>query len=256
METRGVDPFSVPRPPYKWCDVVTTLADFAIITYAVEPTALAQYLPPGFEPDVFTLADGSRTAFVSAVPFRDLDFRFACATWARFAFGQTNYRAYVKYRGKRCVWFFGTSLATPLVNIPRHIWQLPWHAAQMQFNTTWNGSVCTEYKLETSSGKANAKLELLPSVIPAGTLDGFKSADETSEVLTHPLVGYFRRRDGKLGSYSVWHERLNLFKAEVRTAQFDLFVQLGLVTRNQAVHSALVQRTTEFVVLLPPCIVQ
>lgn len=255
METR-VDPFSVPRPRYKWCDVVTTLADFAIITYSVEPAALAQYLPDGFEPEVFSLTDGSRVAFVSAVPFRDLDFRFACATWARFEFGQTNYRAYVKYKGKRCVWFFGTSLATPLVKIPRHLWQLPWHPAQMQFNTTWNGSSCTEYKLKTSSGKANVELDLLPSGTPSGTLDGFTSADETSEVLTHPLVGYFRRRDGKLGSYSVWHERLNLCRANVRKAQFNLFIQLGLITQNQAVHSALVQQTTEFVVQLPPYVVQ
>lgn len=255
METK-FDPFSVPRPQYKWCDVITTLADFAIVTFAVNPANLARYLPPGFEPDVFTLADGTRTAFVSAVPFRDLDFRFACAPWARFTFGQTNYRAYVIYKGERCVWFFGTSLATPLVMIPRHLWQLPWHRAQMQFNTAWVDSTCTAYKLTTASGKADAHLDLAPSMAPCGTLDGFTSDDETSEILTHPLVGYFFRRDGKLGSYSVWHERLKLCRAEVRKAEFDLFVHLGLTTPGQPVHSALVQQTTEFVVQLPPFVVK
>jgi len=111
-----------PRPPRRWRDVTTTLADFAIITYAVDPTTLAALLPKEFAPEVFTLNEGRRVAFVSAVPFRDLDFRFNFAPWLKFRFGQTNYRAYVTYQGQRCVWFFGTSLATAWVLIPRYAW--------------------------------------------------------------------------------------------------------------------------------------
>ncbi|WP_158501969.1 DUF2071 domain-containing protein [Vitiosangium sp. GDMCC 1.1324] len=66
----------VPRPVSGPWDVTTLLLDFAIVTYAVTPEALAWHLPPGFEPDTFVLADGRRVAFVSAVPFRDRDFRF------------------------------------------------------------------------------------------------------------------------------------------------------------------------------------
>jgi hypothetical protein len=69
----------LPRPATRWQDVTTTLGDFAIITYAVEPTALAALLPREFEPDVFTLEDSRRQALVSAVPFRDQDFRFGFA---------------------------------------------------------------------------------------------------------------------------------------------------------------------------------
>lgn len=249
------NPFLIPRPQYKWCDVVTTLADFAIITYAVEPEALAKYLPAGFSPDVYSLSDGSRKAFISAVPFRDLDFRFACATWAKFAFGQTNYRAYVTYKGKRCVWFFGTSLATPLVNIPRHLWKLPWHSADMKFDTEWTDSGCVKYQLKTISGKANVELDIIPSLTPTGRLDGFADADETAEVLTHPLQGFFYRRDGRIGSYSVWHERLQLFRADIRNARFALFEHLQLTLPGATVHSALVQKETEFVVQLPPHVV-
>lgn len=247
--------FSVPRPHCKWTDVITTLADFAIITYCVSPEQLSKHLPNGFEPDVYTLADGTRTAFVSAVPFRDLDFRFAGAQWAKFSFGQTNYRAYVKHEGKRCVWFFGTSLDTVFVLIPKHVWQLPWHGAKMDFSTDWSDERFTRYQLTTRSKGANVELNLIFTGESAGTLDGFANADETAEVLTHPLVGYFYRRDGKVGSYCVWHERLVLTRAKVTNSRFQLFEDLGLISKYSVPHSALVQKHTEFVVLLPPVIV-
>ncbi len=241
-----------PRPDSRWRDVTTTLADFAIITYAVDPAALAALLPAEFGPDVFTLDDGRRVAFVSAVPFRDLDFRFGFAPWLRFAFAQTNYRAYVTYRGQRCVWFFGTSLATRWVWIPRYRWKLPWHHACIDINADWQGERCARYRLHTVADWGSADAELEGSDEPAGRLDGFADAEETSLVLTHPLAGYFTRRDGRLGTYSVWHERLNLRLGSARNARFEVFEQLGLVQRGAPPHSVLIQRETEFVIRLPP----
>jgi len=46
------------RPQTRAFDVITMLADFAILTWAVEPAALARHLAPGFEPDIRTLDDG------------------------------------------------------------------------------------------------------------------------------------------------------------------------------------------------------
>src|ERR1700761_9540443 len=83
----------MPKPT--WLAVATTLRAFAIVTYAVDPAALAKLLPSGFEPEVFDLEDGSRRALISAVPFQDIDFRFNSCPWPEFSFGQTNYRAYV-----------------------------------------------------------------------------------------------------------------------------------------------------------------
>jgi hypothetical protein len=241
-----------PRPASRWRDVTTTLADFAIITYAVEPSALASLLPPEFEPDVFTLDDGRRVAFVSAVPFRDLDFRFGFAPWLRFAFGQTNYRAYVTYKGQRCVWFFGTSLATRWVWIPRYHWKLPWHHARIQLDAGWQGERCIRYRLHTIADWGNAEAELEGSDELTGRLEGFSDAEETALVLTHPLAGYFTRRDGRLGTYSVWHERLKLHRGLARNARFEVFEKLSLVKPGAAPHSVLIQRQTEFVIQLPP----
>jgi Uncharacterized conserved protein (COG2071) len=244
--------FFPPRPDSRWRDVTTTLADFAIITYAVEPTALAALLPPEFVPEVFSLDDGRRVAFVSAVPFHDLDFRFGFAPWLRFSFGQTNYRAYVTYQGQRCVWFFGTSLATRWVWIPRYWWKLPWHHARIQIDTSWQGECCIGYKLNTIADLGTASADLVGTDAPTGRLDGFASAEETALVLTHPLAGYFTRRDGRLGTYAVWHERLNLQRGVARNARFDVFEKLELVKPDSPPHSVLIQRQTEFVIRLPP----
>lgn len=232
--------------------MTTTLADFAIVTFTVDPARLAALLPPGFEPDVVRLDCGRERAFVSAVPFRDLDFRFDAAPWARFAFGQTNYRAYVIHEGRRCVWFFGTTLATPFVTVPRYLWKLPWHYSPMSFETAWTGERCDRYRLRASSSWGAARLDVDGTGEPLGRLDGFADAEETAVVLTHPLAGYFRRRDGHVGSYSVWHEPLVLGVGVARRASFRVFERLGLVAPGERPHSVLLQRETEFVILLPP----
>jgi hypothetical protein len=86
----------------------------------------------------------------------------------------------------------------------------------------------------------------------AGRLDGFVDADDAALVLTHPLDGYFERPDGRLGRYSVWHERLRPRLGVARQARYAVFEELGLVAPGAAPHSVLLQRSIEFDVLLPP----
>lgn len=247
-----ISTFLQPKPPSRWCNVITTLADFAIVTYAVSSDALRKLLPPEFEPDVFQLDDGTRCSFVSAVPFRDLDFRFECMPWMRFSFGQTNYRAYVRYKGRRCVWFFGTSLGSVWVNIPRHLWKLPWHPARIQFETKWDDNCCQMYNLSTTGAWGAAQLNLTGTTEESGRLDGFANIEETAEVLTHPLDGYYFRSDGRIGTYSIWHDRLDMRRANVSQARFTVFEQLGLITADEKPHSVLIQQATEFIIVLPP----
>ena len=249
-------PIDLTRPRPRWIDVTTRLMDFAIITYAVEPEALAGHLPPGFAPDVRALAGGRRCALVSAVPFRDRDFRFGAVPWLRFSMGQTNYRAYVLHRGRPCVWFFGTCLTRPYVYAPILWWKLPWYAAAMQFDTRWEGDLCRSYRLRTQSRWGAAEVELEGTDRPMGCLDGFGDEEETAVILTHPLTGYYYRRDGKVGSYAIWHDRLNLHRARPLHTHFQVFEDLGLVRPGAVPHSVLVQREAEFVIRLPPRAVQ
>ncbi len=242
--------------PLRWRDASTRLRHFAIISWAVDPDLLASFLPAQLHPDVVELDDGSRVALISAVPFEDVDFHFRGAPFYKVAMGQTNYRAYVRdEQGNRAVWFFGTTLTGPWIRIPRNRWKLPWHAAEMSFDVAWSGAqpgVCERYLLEATSEWAPMTLEMQGSDEDLGRLDGFVDAEDTLVTLTHPLVGYYWRLDGSGGSYSVWHEALELKHAHVTHVRAHLYERLGLITQETPIHSALVQPETTFHVHLPP----
>ena len=242
-----------PRPQTKWSDATTKLLDFAIITYAVDPQKLQALLPPTLKPDIYTLSNGKSVAFVSAVPFRDVGFHFHFAPFIKVSMGQTNYRAYVRCPdGRKAVYFFGTTLSGFLVRIPRDIWKLPWKSARMQFKTQWEDEILLSYTLNTQSKWGSCTLEMSGTNKDIETLDGFTDIDETATVLTHPLIGYYHRNDHRIGSYSVWHERLALKQAQVHTASFPVFERLGLIEKDAQPHSALVMPETEFIIHLPP----
>lgn len=254
----------IPHPPLpprrapSGIDVTTTLAHFAIVTYYVEPLALRQHVHERFALDTIRDPSGRQQALVSVVPFYDLDFRAALCPWPTFRFGQTNYRAYVTDResGERVAWFFGTSLDTVFVNVPRHVWGLPWHRGRIRFDTEYDGEQgkYRRYRMSTESRWAPADLELLDSGELATEFAGFSDPEEGFRLLTHPTVGVFYRRDGRLGTYSIWHDRLEPTLGAATRASFPLLDRLGLVAEGSLdrVHSVLIQPAVEFTIYLPP----
>jgi hypothetical protein len=245
--------FARPRPRLHGLDATTTLRDFALVTFAVDPERLSATLPTTLTPEVRRLDDGRQVGFVSAVSFRDLDFRFAAASRLRASFFQTNYRAYVQGPDGRAVFFFGTTLDSPLVAVPRVLWQMPWHRGRTSLAAAWTSEGrCSAYRHDCTGRWGAADVELDGTGEPAGRLDGFADADDTALVLTHPLDGYFRRRDGSLGRYAVGHDRLRPQLGSARTARYAVFEELGLVDAGTTPHSVLLQRAVEFDVLLPP----
>jgi hypothetical protein len=68
------------------------------------------------------------------------------------------------------------------------------------------------------------------------------------------LTGFYTRRDGRLGSYAVWHEPLVPTGGRVRAARWHLLDRLGIVPLEEQgePHSVLIQSSTEFIVRLPP----
>ena len=239
------------RPPARWCHAATELDQFAMVSYRVDAEALGAVLPDGVEPDVFTFDDGTREALVSAVPFLDRDFHFRFFPLVRVSCGQVNYRAYVTFRGERGVWFFGTSLDSVFVALPRRAWQMPWHRDRISIAGTWDGDECRSWRFE-STGWGEGSCRLSATGAPLERLDGFGDLDETVEVLTHPMVGWYQRRRGGLGRYSVWHEVLGVRPCTVEEARFAVFERLGLVEPGVIAHSAVVARTVHFDVHTPP----
>lgn len=239
------------RPPHRWCHAATELDAFAMVTFRVDADRLAAVLPPEVVPERFPFDDGATGALVSAVPFLDRDFHFRFCPPVKVSCGQVNYRAYVTFRGERGVWFFGTSLDSVFVALPRLAWRMPWHRDRIRVDHAWEGGRCHRWSLEaTGWGAATCRLE--PTGEPLGRLDGFAGRDETVEVLTHPMVGWYQRRGGGLGRYSVWHQVLALEAATAPEARFEVFERLGLVAPGQAPHSAVVAETVHFDVHTPP----
>ena len=254
MDRDAAEAFARPRPRRRGLDATTTLQDFALVTFDVDPGRLAAVVPPGLEPEIRTLDNGRRRGFVSAVSFRDVDFRFELAMWLRVSFFQTNYRAYVRGPdGRRAVFFFGTTLDSPLVAFPRRLWGMPWRPGSTSIEAVWDGTgVCEAYRHRCGGRWGSANVELVGSAEPVGRLDGFVDTDDAAHVLTHPLDGYFLHPRGWLGRYAVWHERLRPTVGVARRARYAVFEELGLVEPDARPHSVLLQRAIAFDVLLPP----
>jgi hypothetical protein len=77
---------SLMRPPARWCDVVTRLRHFAIVTYAIPPERLRPLVDPRFDLDCIVDGKNGRKAMVSMVPFEDQDFHFAGCPWGAVSF--------------------------------------------------------------------------------------------------------------------------------------------------------------------------
>ena len=241
------------RPRTRWTDAATVLQHFALVTFDVDPDALAATLPPGLTPEIRTLDDGRRRAFVSAVSFRDIDFRFRGAGLVRTTFNQTNYRAYVfGPDGRRAVFFFETTLDSRLALIPRRLWGMPWFGGRTSIEAAGDGARCVTYR-HVCTGTRNAVHAVFSGTdAAAGRLDGFADAEDTFAVLTHPLDGFYLRPDGRVGRYSVWHPRLQPTLGVAQRADYAVFQLLGLVAPGTTPHSVLLQPSIDFDVHLPP----
>jgi Uncharacterized conserved protein (COG2071) len=243
----AMDDLGTPRQRPRWHHAAAELDDFAIITYRVDPDRLAALLPPGVVAQVFPFDDGGRDALVSAVAFRDRDFHFRFCPPVGMSCGQINYRGYVRVNGERGVWFFGNALDHPLVLVPRLLWQMPWHRARIRIGTEPG-----RWQLTATDPTGTSQCDLTVTEQPLGRLDGFTDTADTVRILTHPTDGWYRRRDGATGHYSIWHPVLAARVCAPTSARFTFLEELGLITADSAPHSALTQPTIHFDVHTPP----
>jgi hypothetical protein len=239
------------RNPARLLDVRSTLKHFALINYALPKERLEKYIPlDHFDIPEFQIR-GRRLAMMSAVPFLDVDFHFINFPLIKFRFGQTNYRVYVidKRTGEPCVWFFGTTLGSVVVYAARLAWQIPWHYARFKIeceNGKWH------YATESKWGEAEIEIEDSGEVV--SVTEGFESYDQMKLILTQPIDGFFYRLDDALGSYSVWHDEMNIRQGRAKNLYFGLYERLGLLSRDemQKPHSIFLCDAILFDVYLPP----
>lgn len=259
QESRKFEDFLTERPKPKGIDVLCGLKHFAIITYAVPADRFSGVFPDRFQLDTIQV-DGQTLGLISVVPFVDVDFTSAVFPFPKFTMGQTNYRIYVidKKTGERCVWFLGTTLDSWTLLLPRYLWNLPWHAGKVRFDCRLNK--CTglyeKYEMTTESEWAEAAVELSQSEEDTFDFPGFPDSESALVYLTHPLAGFYYRRDGKLGTYRVWHKELQVKPATLKSAKFRLLSNLGIVSESEqrTPYSVLIEPLNEFTIYLPPTV--
>jgi hypothetical protein len=243
----GMSFVGTPRSRPRWHHAQTDLDDFAIVSYRVDPEALARHLPEGFAPMKMDFDDGPG-ALVSAVAFRDRDFHFQFLPQVGINCGQINYRAYVTAYGKAGVWFFGTRLDHPVAAIPRYVWGMPWSRERIRIQAGWEGEPA-RWRLDAGDGAHCDAVELAQ---PPALLDGFADEPDWLERLTHPMLGWYGRRDGRVGSYSIWHPPMRPRYLGAESARFPLFERLGLVGADAVPHSILGEARLRFDIHTPP----
>lgn len=166
------DDLRVPRPPVAGINVQCRLKHFAIISYTVDPALLRPMIPQRFRLDTIMI-DGREQALVSAVPFLNVDFGLAAHPSPRLEMPQVDYRAYIidEHTGERAVWFFGTTLDSWSLPLPRYVWQQPWHAGRTRFDCRLGGGGehYEHYHMHTASawGSAEVTLRQPPELPPA-----------------------------------------------------------------------------------------
>ena len=250
--------FLQPRPQPTGLDVQCKLQHFALITYALDPARFNGIIPKRFKLDTIQY-QGRQQALMSVVPFIDVDFTSAVYPFPKFTMGQTNYRVYVIDREtqQRCVWFIGTTLDSWTLMVPRYLWQLPWHTATFNFDCQQNEiGLYTQYKMQTQSEWAAAELHLTQTETDTWNYAGFPDLESYQVFLTHPLAGFYHRRDGKLGTYRVWHDRLQPKPAKLLHAKFELLDRMNLVNFEDQLqpYSVLIEPVNEFTIYLPPTV--
>ncbi|WJG08902.1 DUF2071 domain-containing protein [Aliiglaciecola sp. LCG003] len=261
MESLKLANFLHPKPLPNGLDVQCKLQHFAIITYAADPAKFEGLFPDRFKLDTLVV-DGKVKALISVVPFIDLDFTSAVFPFPKFTMGQTNYRIYIIDResNERCVWFLGTTLDSWTLAVPKFVWNLPWYSGEVKFDCVFDNSqqIYLKYKMTTAATWAPATVELSQTKHAELSLPGFPDTETGLVYLTHPLASFYYRRDGKLGTYRVWHKRLDVSAANLKFASFELLSRLGLVSQEeqQVAHSVLIEPINEFTIYLPSKVVK
>lgn len=244
------------RPP-GWLSVDVTLSHLTMLTYAVEPQRLRAHIPDRFDLELVTLDDGRRAGLVSVVNFYDERFRNARCPLFPMSFGQTNYRAYIRHEGKAAAWFFATTLGSLFNVIPRSVWRLPWYRARYHFearqhpgSTVYSQLDCSAQCPETGRFEVRAR----DTGEAVGRLDGFVDRETTLSILTQPVDGFLRRRDGDLTTYSVWHPLFTPTLGRAEHIRCDLLQHLDLVSQEELPqpHSLMIQPSIDYTIYLPP----
>lgn len=111
-----------------------------------------------------------------------------------------------------------------------------------------------KFNIEFESNQGHGEIELSSTHSKVQLHQGFNSLDEQLFILTHPVKGYYKLRNNRLGTYEIWHPKMNLHEGKASKAYFEFFEKLGLLNQMEMMqpHSVLITKQIEFDIVMPP----
>ena len=237
-------------------DVNTRLEHFAIISYKVPVEKINHFIPKPFKLWTFN-EKGIEYALISAVLFKDKDFSFyRISKYPKFNFFQTNFRTYIidERDQTHSAWFFGTTLGSYTSLIPKRIWKMPWEYGKYNFEYKLEEKQYIAYKMKFRSKQGDGIANIKSTGNEMKLLQGFDSIEQQILILTHPVIGYYNLSGKELGTYEIWHPKIDLKEGIAIKVYFELFERLGFLSKHEMnkPHSILLTPEIEFDILLPP----
>jgi hypothetical protein len=159
-----------------------------------------------------------------------------------------------RQNGEHVVWFFGTTLGSPIVHLSRSLWRIPWYYGRYIIDCQREDGRYNQFSYHTESAWAAAEIDLLDTGQPTTLQPGFDTLEEMQLILTHPVTGFYHRMDGRLGSYTIWHKLMEMTLAQPQRLYFGLLERLKILTQEEMErpHSIFLCPAIDFDIHLPP----
>jgi uncharacterized protein YqjF (DUF2071 family) len=214
----------------------------ALVAFEVSAERLAAVLPDGVEPDRL---EPRGQAVLSVVTFLAHNLGVQRVPRWRVECGHLDYRAHVRFRGERAVWFLGAAMDSWLASALRWTWGMPWHRAAVDITADDD-----RYRLvaRDKQGAATVHLATVAEAVPSSSPF---DPDELVRVVVNPPAGLYEGRRHRIRRYTVDHRPLTPARA-AGTVRFPVLEGLGLLAPTDAPAAAFRLPDFDIAISLPP----
>ncbi|MEW6056398.1 MAG: DUF2071 domain-containing protein [Bdellovibrionota bacterium] len=221
------------------------LRHLAFISHQVPAERVRKGLPKQFELETFRSEDGKEYALISVGCFRNHDFRWSLTQFPRLGFEQVTYRTYVRHRGRIGVYFFGTVLSKLLPFIMQRSLAKQAFSGMFRVSRRADSFGYKSYECDIKSDFSNLKFRLVAngkddSVEALKPRSPFLNGIELAQQTTYRLHGFFKSPLGFHVDQFVLHRPMRPWFGELVEGRFDLWENLGFLTREESQHPLLV----------------
>jgi hypothetical protein len=231
------------------------LRPYVLITYLVPPDRLGPHLPSELELRTLHLNDGSERALISIFCGQ--------ARWIRawglpvpedlWRYLQVNIRTYIIRQGEDGIFFFRSFIGSKLAAwAAQRVMGFPAQHAGIDLDVVWKQEQNAVHRLRL---QVNEDLDIMVAG-ESTTLqpyEGFPDADTALRILTHPLIGFFRRPDGELGALATQHPRVSPSSGQLVKARLPWMLRQGFLEASEIAHpyAVMIAPSADFDLLVP-----